>query len=93
MTNENPTVAPTEAAPTEESVPKLNRFQVFVLEHPRLSKVAAITGAIGTVGGVALLTSNLKKNSHRIDSAKEHLELAAGEFTEAVSPTSENTDN
>jgi hypothetical protein len=94
MTNQNPAPAtqPTETTPSEEPVVVLTRLQSFTLNHPRLSKGLAIGGALGTVFGVGLAANNIQKNKHHVVSAKDHLELAAGEFTEAVSPTSENTD-
>ena len=93
MTDQNPTNATTEPTSQEEpTVVQLSRWQQFTIDHPRLSKGIAIGGVLGTVAGASLAVSNVRKNSHRIDSAKEHLELAAGEFSEAVSPTSENTD-
>lgn len=94
MTDKNPTTQPAAETTSEEAptVVQLNRWQQFTLDHPRLSKGLAIGGVLGTVAGASLAVSNVRKNSHRIDAAQEHLALAAGEFTEAVSPTSENTD-
>lgn len=94
MTDKNPTDNATNETPSEEAptVVQLSRWQQFTLDHPRLSKGIAIGGVLGTVAGASLAVSNVRKNSHRIDAAQEHLALAAGEFTEAVSPTSENTD-
>lgn len=94
MTDQNPTATPAPETTSEEEpkVVQLSRWQQFAVDHPRFTKALLIGGAIGAVGGVGVVATNVKKNSHRIDSAKEHLELAAGEFSEAVSPTSENTD-
>lgn len=94
MTDKNPTANATaetqsDAAPT---VVELNRYQQFAVEHPRLSKALTIGGILGTVGGTLLVVTNVRKNSDHVDAAKDHLALAGAEFTEAVSPTSENTD-
>lgn len=92
MTDQNPaTAAPTETQSEEAPTVVLTRLQQFTLDHPRLSKGLAIGGALGTVFGVGLAVNNVQKNKHHIDAATDHLALAAGEFTEAVSPTSENT--
>lgn len=93
MTDQNPTnaTAETQSEP-ETKVVQLNRWQKFTVDHPRLSKGIAIGGVVGTVFGAGLAANNVRKNKHHLTSAKDHLELAAGEFSEAVSPTSENTD-
>ena len=93
MTDQNNTDATTETQSTEEpKVVQLTRWQQFTLDHPRLSKGLAIGGVVGTVAGASLAVNTVRKNKHHIASAKDHLELAAGEFSEAVSPTSEHTD-
>lgn len=94
MTDQNPTPAANAETQSDEApkVVQLSRWQQFTLDHPRLTKALLIGGAIGTAGGVALAANNVRKNSHHIDAAQDHLALAAGEFSEAVSPTSENTD-
>lgn len=95
MTEKNPTTQPAAETQSQEEAPKvvqLTRWQQYAVDHPRLTKALLIGGAFGAVGGVALGVTNVRKNSHHIDAAQEHLALAAGEFSEAVSPTSENTD-
>jgi len=94
MTDQNPTQQPAAETQSEEApkVVQLSRWQQFTLDHPRLSKGIAIGGVVGTALGASLAVNNVRKNKHHIDAAQDHLALAAGEFTEAVSPTSENTD-
>lgn len=94
MTDQNtaPATQSTETESEETPTPEQSWLNKVTTNHPRLAKVAAITGAIGTAGFVGLVVNNISKNSHRVEAAKDHLELAAGEFSEAVSPTSEPTD-
>ena len=93
MTDKNPAPAATAETQSDEAqVVELTRLQKFTIDHPRLSKGLAIGGALGTVFGVGLAVNNVQKNKHHVDAAKDHLALAGAEFTEAVSPTSENTD-
>lgn len=94
MTTDNPTTATPETQSEEApTVVQLNRFQQFAVDHPRFTKALLIGGVLGAVGGTSLAVTNVRKNSHHVDAAKDHLALAAGEFTEAVSPTPENTTN
>lgn len=95
MTDKNPAPQPAAETQSPEETPEvvqLNRWQKFAVDHPRLTKALLIGGAIGAVGGASLAVTNAAKNKHHIDAAQDHLALAAGEFSEAVSPTSENTD-
>jgi len=93
MTDQNNTNATAETQSTEEpKVVQLTRWQQFTLDHPRLSKGLAIGGVVGTVAGASLAVNTVRKNKHHIEAAHDHLALAAGEFSEAVSPTSEHTD-
>ena len=91
MTDQNPTQTPTDA-PTNDDAVEPTRLQAFVIKHPRASRVLAIGGAVGTVAGVSLLANNLRKNRDHIAAAGEHVAEAVGEFSEAVSPTSQDTD-
>jgi hypothetical protein len=94
MTTDNPTTATPETKSEETPVVvPLNRYQQFAVDHPRITKALLIGGVLGSIGGASLAVTNVRKNSHHVDAAKDHLALAAGEFTEAVSPTSENTTN
>lgn len=94
MTDKNPTTQPAAETQSQEEpqVVPLNRWQQFAVDHPRFTKALLIGGAIGAVGGTSLAVNTARKNKHHLDAAQDHLALAAGEFTEAVSPTSENTD-
>lgn len=81
---------PTETdANAESETVQPTRLQVFVNNHPRASRVIAITGAVAAVAGVGTVANTARKNKHHLDAAAANVLEAGSEFSAAVSPTSE----
>lgn len=90
MTEQN-TDQTTTDAPEAEVVVEPTKLQSFVNNHPRASRVIAITGAVAAVVGVGTVANTARKNKHHLDSAKDHVLEAGSELSNAVSPESSET--
>lgn len=91
MTEKN-TQNQTTETPDVEVVVEPNRLQKFVNNHPRASRVLAITGMVATVVSVGTVVHTASKNKHHLDNAADHVLEAGSELSSAVSPTSSETD-
>ena len=86
---ENTQPETTETTSTDEVVVEPNFVQKFATNHPRTAKVVAITGAVLSVGGVAIVANTVRKNKSHVDAAVDHLSEATAELSNAVSPSPE----
>lgn len=71
-----------------EDTPTPNRLQAFVNNHPRASKVVAVTGAALGAVGLVQLTRTLRSNRDHLSSAVDHAGAAVGEVAASVDPAS-----
>ena len=82
---------PPSVEPPLEAVVVTTRLQRFVIKHPVLARWILIGLTAGTATGAAVTANTVKKNSHHVDAAKEHMLEAGHEISAAVSPTSTET--
>jgi hypothetical protein len=86
MTDQNTNQSTETDANAESETVQPTRLQSFVTNHPRASRVIAITGAVAAVVGVGTVANTARKNKHHLDNAAEHVLEAGSELSNAVSP-------
>lgn len=85
MAETNPKTTPATSKTEEKEAP--SRLQVFVNNHPRAAKVAAITGGVTAAVGMVQIARTLRANKDHLSSAVEHAGEAVSEVAASVSPS------
>lgn len=79
--------------PADETVGEIEEKQNFVsrfaVKHPRVAKVAAITGGVTAVAGVLLTANTVRKNRNHLIAAGDHAKEALTELSTSVSPATD----
>lgn len=81
------TATETISAESEET-PTPNRMQSFVINHPRISKIAAVTGAVAAAVGVVTIARTVQSNKGHLENAADHASAGLGELAATVDPAS-----
>lgn len=84
---ENTTQTDSKHVAESETEQKPHFLQRVTTNHPKLSRVAAITGAIGTAVGAVAVAANLRSNKDQLDSAGDNAHAALDDLSSSVSPT------
>lgn len=69
----------------EEVTP--TRLQSFVTKHPRIAKIATITGGVAAVIGTVQVARTVSARRHHLVEAGDHAKEALSELAATTSPT------